>query len=744
MYDSIYDSPFPKINPKVRYKTALERAGFDTRPRNPFCSQRNASTGSLQASVRSPPMHVQRNVSAAPFVVITESTYAVSSKGTQLFSKGESDIYSPPVLDNSGRASISSSKNSNKTFSSRPNNKSHPSFGTSERASQDDPFRFERGPEHHQERYTAPRFANESSVKMHSQVTDNSLFNFEQRDVGNTRKEQDLSPIEKSFMMLTQNDTASCINSMSQMNNERTSEQELEEEEQISVNYQEMQPEEEEEQISINYQEMQPEEEEEQISINYQEMQPEEEDDDDVESLNFEPHPELHVNLDKNEPLQENSPKLKEEVMVSEIPEIPEINPARERNIPRLFINTSYNSESIDSKLLPQDIATGLTTSEERKSPDVLSSSPNVENLNLDASNEKRYSTASSENVETPYTATNLQVEQLIAQLDGVSLSRNARLDQNDNSLNIVDRKASRFKKSSAYLSGYGGINIPATQQTSVMQNSDENVSNQSLLLDNDDITDDAPSTSTTNGGTPIFYKFKQSTAQYPSDEGNQSQETFKAKLPTIEALQLQHKPSITNLREDADNSRPSDSQASPTTGTVEDSPDANYHEDEPTEFKYPPGEGPCRACGLEVTGKRMFSKKENELSGQWHRECFKCIECAIKFNKRVPCYILRDTPYCQKHYHEENHSICKVCSNYIEGECLENDKVERFHVDCLNCFLCKTAITNDYYIFNGEIPLCGKHDIDALLKEGIDNDASGNDKNNTVSKRRTRLVNFK
>lgn len=139
-----------------------------------------------------------------------------------------------------------------------------------------------------------------------------------------------------------------------------------------------------------------------------------------------------------------------------------------------------------------------------------------------------------------------------------------------------------------------------------------------------------------------------------------------------------------------------------------------------------------------------MFSKKENELSGQWHRECFKCIECAIKFNKRVPCYILRDTPYCQKHYHEENHSICKVCSNYIEGECLENDKVERFHVDCLNCFLCKTAITNDYYIFNGEIPLCGKHDIDALLKEGIDNDASGNDKNNTVTKRRTRLVNFK
>ncbi|CAI1558959.1 hypothetical protein SEUBUCD646_0K03050 [Saccharomyces eubayanus] len=724
MYDSIYDSPFPKINPKVRYKTALERAGFDTKPRNLFSSQRNASTGSLQASVSSPPMSVQRNVSAAPFVpVITKSTYTVSSKGNQLFSKGESDIYSPPVLDNSRKVSIASSKNSNKISSSRPSNKSHPS--------QDDPFRFERGPEHHQERYTAPRYANESSIKMHSQVTDNSLFNFEQIDVSNSRKEQDLSPIEKSFMMLTQNDTASFTNSMSQMNNERTTGQELEEEQQqISANHQEVEPEEEEE--------------EEEISVNYQKMGPEEEEEKeyDVESLNFEPQPELHVNLDENLPLPENTSQPQEEEDV--VPRIPEINVTRGKTTPQLFISTSYNSGSIDSKLFSQDIATGFATSKEGKSPDVLPSSPSVENLDFDASNEKRYSTASSEKVETPYTATNLQVEQLIAQLDDVSLSRNARLDQNENSLNLVDRKTSRFKKSSAYLSGYGGLDIPATQQTSIMRNIDGNVSNQSFLVDNDDVNDDVPSTSTTNGGTPIFYKFKQSTAQYSGDEGNLSQETFKAKPPIIEALQLQHKPSITNLREDADNSRPTDPRVSPTNGTVEYSPDVNYHENEPMEFKYPPGEGPCRACGLEVTGKRMFSKKENELSGQWHRECFKCIECAIKFNKRVPCYILRDTPYCQKHYHEENHSICKVCSNYIEGECLENDKVERFHVDCLNCFLCKTAITNDYYIFNGEIPLCGKHDIDALLKEGIDNDASGSDRNNTVSKRRTRLINFK
>lgn len=107
-------------------------------------------------------------------------------------------------------------------------------------------------------------------------------------------------------------------------------------------------------------------------------------------------------------------------------------------------------------------------------------------------------------------------------------------------------------------------------------------------------------------------------------------------------------------MREEIDNSKSNDSHVLSNGGTTRYSSDADYKETEPIEFKYPPGEGPCRACGLEVTGKRMFSKKENELSGQWHRECFKCIECGIKFNKHVPCYILGDEPYCQKHYHEE------------------------------------------------------------------------------------------
>nr|CAI6608132.1 AIF_HP1_G0030830.mRNA.1.CDS.1 [Saccharomyces cerevisiae] len=204
---------------------------------------------------------------------------------------------------------------------------------------------------------------------------------------------------------------------------------------------------------------------------------------------------------------------------------------------------------ALDSKIYPDDNFSGLESSKEQKSPGVSSSSTKVEDLSLDGLNEKRLSITSSENVETPYTATNLQ-----------------------------------------------------------------------------------------------------SNVEYSNNEGIGSQETFRTKLPTIEALQLQHKRNITDLREEIDNSKSNDSHVLSNGGTTRYSSDADYKETEPIEFKYPPGEGPCRACGLEVTGKRMFSKKENELSGQWHRECFKCIECGIKFNKHVPCYILGDEPYCQKH----------------------------------------------------------------------------------------------
>ncbi|AAS52152.1 ADR232Wp [Eremothecium gossypii ATCC 10895] len=162
---------------------------------------------------------------------------------------------------------------------------------------------------------------------------------------------------------------------------------------------------------------------------------------------------------------------------------------------------------------------------------------------------------------------------------------------------------------------------------------------------------------------------------------------------------------------------------------------------------KYPPGKGPCRSCGEKIKTKSIYSKREGELSGQWHRECFRCTVCALKFNKHVPCYILDDVIYCRQHYHEANNSICRVCRDFIEGECLENDKGETFHVSCLTCYLCHRLIQEDYYIYNDELPLCANHDMDALVRNGIHGERRSSDPDslevtNTLSKRRTRLIN--
>lgn len=162
------------------------------------------------------------------------------------------------------------------------------------------------------------------------------------------------------------------------------------------------------------------------------------------------------------------------------------------------------------------------------------------------------------------------------------------------------------------------------------------------------------------------------------------------------------------------------------------------------TAIKYSSGEGPCRTCGLKVNGKGIFSKKEGELSGQWHPECFRCIFCKVKFSKIIACYIFDDEIYCRQHYHELNNSICSVCKNYIEGEGLENDKNQIFHVSCFTCFICKTQLKDEHYIYNDNLPLCTNHDMELIIKDPIIcENGGGLKRSNTLYKRNTELQKF-
>ncbi|CCH42998.1 Zinc finger protein [Wickerhamomyces ciferrii] len=152
----------------------------------------------------------------------------------------------------------------------------------------------------------------------------------------------------------------------------------------------------------------------------------------------------------------------------------------------------------------------------------------------------------------------------------------------------------------------------------------------------------------------------------------------------------------------------------------------------EPEIPKWPPGEGPCRKCGLEIETKPIYSKS-GELSGQWHRECFTCTVCDLKFNKKTTCFVLNDMPYCEYHYHLTNNSLCKVCGEGIVGKCLENDAADRYHVDCLKCTKCSKQITSDYLSINDKVHCesCAL-EFTSSSQLGIDNEL--------VERRRTRL----
>ncbi|RLV96493.1 Paxillin-like protein 1 [Spathaspora sp. JA1] len=147
-----------------------------------------------------------------------------------------------------------------------------------------------------------------------------------------------------------------------------------------------------------------------------------------------------------------------------------------------------------------------------------------------------------------------------------------------------------------------------------------------------------------------------------------------------------------------------------------------------------PAGTGPCRGCFFEIEPKAKGSNKAifsttGELSGQWHRKCFKCsfLNCDLHFSKHIPCYVISDNPYCNQHYHMLNHTMCENCMEGIEGEAIENEEGQMWHLDCLRCTVCRDVISNDYFLIDGAI-VC-EADVNKVTRTG-----------NDIQKRRTRI----
>ncbi|CAO3688771.1 unnamed protein product [Rhizopus microsporus] len=114
-----------------------------------------------------------------------------------------------------------------------------------------------------------------------------------------------------------------------------------------------------------------------------------------------------------------------------------------------------------------------------------------------------------------------------------------------------------------------------------------------------------------------------------------------------------------------------------------------------------------CRACNRPVE-KEAVSAMDGKLKGKWHLECFGCHTCHRPFPDNT-FYVFEDSPYCKRHYHQLNNSLCRTCDEPIEGPCAQTIEGWRFHPSCFGCSVCHYPITDIYYMFERRI-YCETH----------------------------------
>ncbi|KAI9308189.1 hypothetical protein BJ944DRAFT_156702, partial [Cunninghamella echinulata] len=105
-----------------------------------------------------------------------------------------------------------------------------------------------------------------------------------------------------------------------------------------------------------------------------------------------------------------------------------------------------------------------------------------------------------------------------------------------------------------------------------------------------------------------------------------------------------------------------------------------------------------CRACNLPVE-KEAVSAVDGKLKGKWHLDCFGCHTCHRPFPDNT-FYVFENLPYCRRHYHQLNNSLCRTCDEPIEGPCAQTTEGWRFHP---SCFKCHVSICIYIYIYTNE-----------------------------------------
>lgn len=93
---------------------------------------------------------------------------------------------------------------------------------------------------------------------------------------------------------------------------------------------------------------------------------------------------------------------------------------------------------------------------------------------------------------------------------------------------------------------------------------------------------------------------------------------------------------------------------------------------------------GNCRGCGEVIKGKSV-SSADGRLTGRYHKQCFVCKTCREPF-QTADFYVINNHPYCERHYHQLNGSLCRACDRGIEGQYLATESKQKFHPNCFTC----------------------------------------------------------
>ncbi|MCJ1484905.1 hypothetical protein MMC06_005078 [Schaereria dolodes] len=118
---------------------------------------------------------------------------------------------------------------------------------------------------------------------------------------------------------------------------------------------------------------------------------------------------------------------------------------------------------------------------------------------------------------------------------------------------------------------------------------------------------------------------------------------------------------------------------------------------------------GNCRGCGELIQGKSV-SSADGRLTGRYHKHCFVCKTCKEPF-QTADFYVMDNHPYCSRHYHQLNGSLCKTCDRGIEGQYLETEAKQKFHPHCFTCQDCHKILRDEYFELNGKT-YCEQHTI--------------------------------